>query len=75
MVAGSFGLLDLGDQGETVLALLPFVFTCAAFMLLYVLVPYRRVELRHAVSGGIVAGVMFELAQRAFALYIAKLPT
>lgn len=75
MVAGSFGLLDLGAQGEAALALLPFVFTCAAFMLLYMLVPYRRVELRHAVTGGIVAGVLFELAKRAFALYIAKLPT
>lgn len=75
MVAGSFGLLDLGDLAETVLGLLPFIFTCAAFMLLYMLVPYRRVELRHAATGGIVAGIMFELAKRAFALYIAKFPT
>jgi membrane protein len=75
LVASSFGLLDLGKLAETVLGLLPFVFTCAALTLLYVLVPYRRVELRHAVTGGLVAGVLFELAKRAFALYLAKFPT
>jgi len=75
LVASSFGLLDLGKLAETVLGLLPFVFTCAALTLLYVLVPYRRVELRHAVTGGLVAGVLFELAKHTFALYLAKFPT
>jgi membrane protein len=75
MVASSFGLLDLDEQGKAVLRLLPFLFTCAALTLLYMLVPYRRVELRHAVTGGIVAGVLFELAKRAFGLYVAKFPT
>jgi membrane protein len=75
VVGSSLGLLDLGGQAETVLRLLPFAFTCAALTLLYMLVPYRRVKLRHAVAGGIVAGVMFELAKRGFALYVANFPT
>jgi len=75
MVASSFGLLDLDEQGKAVLRLLPFVFTCAALTLLYMLVPYRRVELRYAATGGIVAGVVFEFAKRGFGLYVANFPT
>jgi membrane protein len=53
----------------------PFFFTCVALSILYGVVPARRVELRHAVIGGIVAGAGFELAKRAFALYLQQVPT
>lgn len=75
LVGGSLGMLDLGGYTRTVLGLLPFAITCAALTLLYLVVPCRRIELRHAVVGGVVAGVLFELAKRGFALYIAKFPT
>lgn len=75
LVVNSFGLLDLDEQGKAALRLLPFVFTCAALTLLYLLVPYRHVALRYAATGGIVAGVMFEFAKRGFGLYVANFPT
>lgn len=75
LVGGSLGLLDLGGLGTTMLALLPFVFTCAALTMLYLVVPNRHIELRHAVLGGVIAGALFEVAKRGFALYIAKIPT
>ncbi|MGH8688600.1 MAG: YihY family inner membrane protein [Burkholderiales bacterium] len=75
LVGSSLGLLDLGHLTRSILALLPFVFTCAAFTMLYLVVPYRRIVPRHALAGGIVAGVLFELAKRGFALYIARFPT
>jgi membrane protein len=53
----------------------PFFFTCAALSILYGVVPARRVELRHALVGGVVAGVGFEVAKRAFALYLQQVPT
>ncbi len=53
----------------------PFVLTCAAFALLYGVVPARHVEVRHAVTGGVVAGIGFELAKRGFALYLHEVPT
>ena len=53
----------------------PFLFTCVALSILYGVVPARRVELKHALMGGIVAGVGFELAKRAFALYLQQVPT
>lgn len=55
--------------------LVPFLFTCVALSILYGVVPARRVELRHALTGGIVAGVGFEIAKRAFALYLQQVPT
>jgi membrane protein len=75
LIGSSLGLLDLGWLTEAVLRGMPFVFTCAAFTLLYLVVPYRRIETRHALAGGIVAGMIFEFAKRGFALYVAKFPT
>ena len=74
-VGASFGVLRLDAFGELVLRVLPFLFTWAALTLLYAVVPYRYVELRHALAGGLVAGLAFELAKRGFALYLAWFPT
>lgn len=57
------------------LSLVPFLFTWAALTVLYILVPYRHVELRHAAAGALLAGTAFELAKRAFAVYLANFPT
>ncbi|MGE5129756.1 MAG: YihY family inner membrane protein [Sphingomonadaceae bacterium] len=75
LVGASLGVLALGEFSEMALRLLPFVFTLAAFTWLYVVVPYRRIEIVHALTGGLVASVMFELAKRGFGLYIAHFPT
>lgn len=75
LVGSSLGLLDLDELGMAMLALLPFLFTCAALTMLYLVVPNRRIELRHAAIGGVIAGAIFEVAKRGFALYIAQFPT
>ncbi len=64
-----------GSPGSVLLRGLPFLFTCAALALLYGVVPARRVEPRHAVIGGVVAGIGFEVAKRAFELYLQQVPT
>jgi len=74
-IGASLGMLKLDTVADMVLRVLPFVFTCIALTLLYAVVPYRYVTLRHAMMGGIAAGVVFELAKRGFALYLAKFPT
>ena len=58
-----------------VFGLVPFVLTCAALTLLYYVVPNRAIRPRHALAGGIVAGLAFEVMKRGFAVYIAKFPT
>ncbi len=51
-------------------AILPFVFEVAAFVLLYLVVPNRTVGFRHALLGGVIAAVLFELTKRGFALFV-----
>ena len=75
LVGNSLGMLDLGGFTKTVLRLLTFLFACAALTMLYLVVPFRYIEPRHALAGGIVAGVILEFAKHGFALYIAKFPT
>jgi membrane protein len=75
-VSLSMTTMSLADSpGSVVLRGLPFLSTCVALALLYGVVPARRVELRHAAVGGIVAGIGFEVAKRAFALYLQQVPT
>jgi membrane protein len=70
----ALGLLQLDAPASSVLRALPLAFTCAALTMLYGIVPARRVELRHALAGGILAGIGFELAKRGFASYLAHVP-
>jgi membrane protein len=60
---------------SALLRLVPFVFTWAALTLLYILVPYRHVDVRHAAAGALLAGIAFEMAKRAFAVYVTNFPT
>jgi membrane protein len=75
LVVESLGALDLNSLAETLLRLLPFVLTCGGLALLYILIPNRKVAVWHAIAGGLLAGVAFELAKRGFALYISHFPT
>ena len=74
--------IPLFNDGETVmllrtrlLGLMPVLISALAFTLLYALVPNRSVPLRHALAGGVLAALLFELAKRGFALYVTAFPT
>jgi membrane protein len=58
-----FGLL----QG-----LLPTAFTALAFSALYLILPTARVRWSAALTGGVVAGLMFEVAKFLYTIYVAK---
>lgn len=75
LVVDSLGFLDLDEYRRSVMSLVAFGFTCLALTLVYMVVPYRYVALRHAALGGVVAGVLFELAKRGFGIYVAHFPT
>ncbi|HET7197513.1 MAG TPA: YihY family inner membrane protein [Burkholderiales bacterium] len=74
-VRESLGALELDIAADAALGVLPFLFTCGALVLLYGVVPARPVEWRHALSGGILAALGFEIAKRAFAVYLSRVPT
>jgi len=54
---------------------LPAVFEVLAFLMLYMLVPNAPVKWRHAMLGSMCAALLFELAKRGFAYYVAQVPT
>jgi len=51
------------------------VLSSCAFALLYVVVPNRPINWRDAAWGGLVAGVLFEIAKRIFAAFVIHLPS
>ena len=52
--------------------LLPYVLIIAAFMFLYSFVPNTRVHIRAAAIGGVIGGVLWQLASVVFAKFVAK---
>lgn len=68
-VSGVTGLID------QTLRLFPLLLSWLAFWLLYSLVPTTRVPQRDALIGALVAGLLFELGKKAFALYITTFPS
>lgn len=51
------------------------VLSTCAFGLLYIVVPNRSINWRDAAWGGLVAGVLFEIAKRIFASFVIHIPT
>lgn len=66
---------DVLGLGNRILSGLPFFLSTGMFVVFYMVVPNVRVRFTHAICGALVAGVLFEIAKRAFALYIVKFPS
>lgn len=60
---------------DWLLKLVPFVFTTLALTLAYRVMPSRHVPMRHALVGGLLAGLLFEIVKNLFVVYIIKFPT
>ena len=57
------------------LSWLPFLTTTVAFSLLYILVPNCYVPKRHAIVGGVICAILFEMAKYGFGIYVRSMPT
>lgn len=66
---------DALSIGAHLLSVLPFFLSTAMFVVFYMVVPNTRVRFTHAICGALVAGVLFEIAKRAFAFYIVQFPS
>ncbi len=71
----AFEFINIDGMATTALSALPFIFETTAFVLSYVLMPNCKVRLAHAIPGGLVASVFFQLAKKGFALYVTKFDT
>ena len=76
VVGASLGYArQIPGAAALLLRLVPLVLTAVAFTLVYLLVPNRRVEPKHAAVGGLLAAVAFGLMQHGFGFYISKVPS
>ncbi len=60
---------------ERLLSWLPFLTTSIAFTLLYILIPNCFVSKKHAMVGGFICAVLFELAKYGFGIYVREMPS
>ena len=76
LVSASMGVLpETVWLDKFVLTALPVVMTALAFTLLYRSVPNCAVRSYHALAGGVLAAVGFELMKTLFGVYIAAFPS
>ena len=59
---------------KMLLASLPFLGSFLFFLLLYIIVPHTKVHFWSAVSGAMIATLLFEISKSAFALYFINFP-
>ena len=59
---------------KLLLASLPFIGSFLFFLLLYIIVPHTKVHFWSAVSGAMIATILFEISKSAFALYFINFP-
>ncbi len=81
LLTTSYLLSLTGFEDNTLLAVrklfltvLPYLSSFLSFLLLYLLVPHTRVHFWSALSGSMIAAVLFELSKFAFALYFTHFP-
>ena len=71
----SLGDYDIFGVANVLLRLLPLIASIFAFLVLYLVVPNKEVSFKFAFSGAVLAGVLFEIAKKGFALYVTQLPS
>lgn len=61
--------------GERLIGWAPTLVELVAFSAAYLVIPNRRVPWRHALAGGLLATVLFELSKYGFGLYLRNVPS
>lgn len=68
------GLTATFESFGAFVGLMPFLFECVGFTVLYLVIPNRAVRWSDAVIGGVIAAVLFELSKTLFAAYLVQFP-
>jgi len=68
-------IIDAGTQISAQLTIvLPWLLTTMGLAILYIVIPNTRVRFIHAITGAMVAGLLFEVAKRLFTMYVTSFP-
>lgn len=70
----SLAIMQYQDQWGInlyLIACVPFILTSICFTSLYLLIPNCRVKFLHALFGGLVAALFFEISKKIFAIYVS----
>ncbi len=67
--------LQAGFGREFIRQGVPVLLAAGAFTVLYIALPHRRVDWRHALAGGLFAAVLFEGLKRGFGYYVSNVRT
>ncbi len=67
--------IDLGIDAGGFVRLVPIVSAAVGLTVVYLALPHRRVEWRHALLGGIVAALLFEGLKVLFGVYVERVGT
>jgi len=61
--------------GLKLLSFVPFLSTWFIFTMIYMVVPNKKVSIKHSAAGALIAAVFFTLGKQAFAWYIVTFPS
>ena len=61
--------------GLKLLSFVPFLSTWFIFTVIYMVVPNKKVSIKHSAAGALIAAVFFTLGKQAFAWYIVTFPS
>lgn len=61
--------------GLKLLGFVPFLLTWLSFTLIYTIVPNKKVSIKHAAAGALIAAIFFTLGKQAFGWYIVTFPS
>ena len=80
-IAASSYVKAMFEQSETLsfglklLSFVPFLSTWFIFTLIYMVVPNKKVSIKHSAAGALIAAIFFTLGKQAFTWYITTFPS
>lgn len=67
--------IESGMSLNGAVRVIPLIFAAVGLTILYLALPHRRIEWRHALLGGLIAAILFEGLKALFGLYLSRVGT